>query len=37
VIVRASGTEDYVRVFAEAKTVEEAEKLIAEYEKIIKG
>lgn len=36
VIVRASGTEDYVRVFAEAKTIEEAEKLVAEYEKIIK-
>jgi len=36
VIVRASGTEEYVRVFAEAKTIEEAEKLVAEYEKIIK-
>lgn len=36
VIVRASGTEDYIRIFAEAKTRENAEKLVKEYEKIIK-
>ncbi|VVC02845.1 Phosphoglucomutase/phosphomannomutase [Candidatus Bilamarchaeum dharawalense] len=36
VIVRASGTENYVRLFAEAKTKEGAEKLAAEYEKIVK-
>ncbi len=35
VIVRASGTEDYIRVFAEAKTKEKTEKLVKEYEKII--
>ncbi len=37
VIVRASGTENCVRVFAEAKTAEEAQKLAREYEKIAKG
>ncbi|MBU0532441.1 phosphoglucosamine mutase [Candidatus Micrarchaeota archaeon] len=35
VIVRASGTENYVRIFAEAKTKEEAEKLAEEYKKIV--
>ncbi|MFH0884726.1 MAG: phosphoglucosamine mutase [Candidatus Micrarchaeota archaeon] len=37
VIVRASGTEDYVRIFAEAKSEAEAKKLAAEYERIAKG
>ena len=37
VIVRASGTENYIRVFAEAKTREEAQRLVLEYEKIAKG
>lgn len=37
VIVRASGTENYVRVFAEAKSGAEAKKLADEYEKIAKG
>ncbi len=37
VIVRASGTENYVRVFAEAKTKEKAERLAKEFEKIAKG
>jgi phosphomannomutase/phosphoglucomutase len=37
VIVRASGTEPYVRIFAEAKSEDEAEKLVREYEKIAKG
>lgn len=36
VIVRASGTEDYVRIFAEAKTKEKAEKLVKDYEKIVR-
>ncbi|MFA5077173.1 MAG: phosphoglucosamine mutase [Candidatus Micrarchaeia archaeon] len=36
VIVRASGTEDYIRIFAEAKTREKAEKLVKEYGKIVK-
>ncbi len=36
VIVRASGTEDYIRVFAEAKTKEKAEKLVKEYEERVK-
>lgn len=36
VIVRASGTEDYIRIFAEAKTKEKAEKLVKEYEEIVK-
>lgn len=35
VIVRASGTEDYIRLFAEAKTKERAENLVKEYKKII--
>jgi phosphomannomutase/phosphoglucomutase len=37
VIVRASGTEPYVRVFAEARTAEEAKKLANEYSGIAKG
>jgi len=37
VIVRPSGTENYVRLFAEAKTQEEAQKLAKEYERIAKG
>ncbi|MDD5340052.1 MAG: phosphoglucosamine mutase [Candidatus ainarchaeum sp.] len=37
VIVRASGTEPYVRVFAEATTEAKAQKLAKEYEKIAKG
>jgi len=37
VIVRASGTENYVRVFAEARTESEAKRLADEYEKIAKG
>lgn len=36
VIVRASGTENYVRVFAEAKTQEKAKELMMKYEKIAK-
>jgi phosphomannomutase/phosphoglucomutase len=35
VIVRASGTEDYVRIFAEAKTEEKAKELLEKYKKII--
>ncbi len=35
VIVRASGTEDYVRLFAEAKTKEDAERLARTYEELI--
>ncbi|MDD5337175.1 MAG: phosphoglucosamine mutase [Candidatus ainarchaeum sp.] len=35
VIVRASGTEDYIRIFAEARTKEKAEKLVKEYEKTV--
>jgi phosphomannomutase/phosphoglucomutase len=37
VIVRASGTENYVRIFAEAKTMAQAEKLAEEYRKIASG
>jgi phosphomannomutase/phosphoglucomutase len=37
VIVRASGTENYVRIFAEAKTEAEAKRLVQEYGKIAKG
>jgi len=37
VIVRASGTENYVRVFAEAKDEKKAEKLLEEYEKLTKS
>lgn len=36
VIVRASGTEDYIRVFAEAKTKEKAERLVREYESVVR-
>ncbi|MEM4359454.1 MAG: phosphoglucosamine mutase [Candidatus Bilamarchaeaceae archaeon] len=35
VIVRAAGTENYVRVFAEAKTEKEARELIEKYKKIL--
>ena len=35
VIVRASGTENYVRVFAEAKTMERTEEIINEYMQIL--
>jgi len=37
VICRPSGTEPYVRIFAEARSRDEAEKLATEYEKIAKG
>jgi phosphomannomutase/phosphoglucomutase len=37
VIVRASGTENYVRVFAEAKTPDKAKALMEEYKKIAEG
>jgi len=37
VIVRASGTENYVRIFAEAKSDAEAKRLVQEYEKMAKG
>lgn len=37
VIVRSSGTENYVRIFAEAKTEEEAKKLVDEFEKIARS
>jgi phosphomannomutase/phosphoglucomutase len=37
VIVRASGTENYVRIFAEAKSADDAQKLVKEYERIAKG
>ncbi len=37
VIVRASGTEDYVRVFAEARSMDEARRLAREFEKIAQG
>ena len=36
VIVRASGTENYVRVFAEAKTEKRAKELMEEYEKRVR-
>ena len=36
VIVRASGTENYLRVFAEAKSREKAEALMRKYEKALK-
>ena len=36
-IIRPSGTENYVRLFAEARTAEEAERLARKYEKIAKG
>jgi len=34
VIVRASGTEDYVRVFAESREPDKAKKLVQEYKSI---
>lgn len=37
VIVRASGTENYVRIFAEAKTAEQAKTLADEYAGIARG
>ena len=37
VIIRPSGTEEYVRLFAEARTAEEAKRLANKYEKIAKG
>jgi len=37
VIIRPSGTEAYVRIFAEAKTAEEAKELIKKHEKIVSG
>ena len=37
VIVRASGTEDYVRVFAEAGTKDEAARIAEEYSAVAKG
>ena len=37
IIVRPSGTEEYVRIFAEAKTPEKAKQLVDEYEKIVKN
>jgi phosphomannomutase/phosphoglucomutase len=36
-IVRASGTENYLRIFAEAKTPEKAQELMQQYEKIAKA
>ena len=37
VIARASGTEDYMRVFAEGKTKKRADALMKEYEEVVKG
>jgi phosphomannomutase/phosphoglucomutase len=37
VIVRASGTEPYVRIFGEAKSRDKAEALVKEYEKLAKS
>jgi phosphomannomutase / phosphoglucomutase len=37
VIVRASGTENYVRIFAEARRVAEAKRLVEEYESVARG
>jgi len=37
VIVRASGTEDYVRIFAEAKTEEKAKQILEKYKKAALG
>lgn len=37
VIVRPSGTEEYVRIFAEAQTPQRAKQLVDEYEKIVKN
>lgn len=36
IIIRPSGTENYIRIFAEAKTIEEAEKLASEWIRISK-
>ncbi len=36
IIVRASGTENYLRIFAEAKSADLAKKLMSEYETMIK-
>jgi phosphomannomutase/phosphoglucomutase len=36
VIVRASGTENYIRIFAEAKTPDKAKALMLDYEKLVK-
>lgn len=35
IIIRPSGTENYVRIFAEAKTLEKAKELVGQYKKII--
>lgn len=37
VIIRASGTEPYIRIFGEAKSNEKAEALVKEYEKLAKS
>ena len=37
VIIRPSGTEAYVRIFAEAKTADEAKELIKKHRKIVTG
>jgi phosphomannomutase/phosphoglucomutase len=37
VIVRPSGTEGYVRIFAEAKSLEKAKRLVDEYERIVRN
>jgi phosphomannomutase/phosphoglucomutase len=37
VIIRASGTEPYIRIFGEAKSRDKAEALVKEYEKLAKG
>jgi len=37
VIVRASGTENYIRIFGEAKSKDKAEALVKEYEKLAKS
>jgi len=37
VIIRASGTENYVRVFSEARTKEKAQEIMDEYMKVIGG
>ena len=37
VIVRASGTENYIRIFTEAKTEKKAKMLLEEYEKLAKS
>ncbi len=35
VIIRPSGTENYIRIFAEARTKERAERLVNEYKKLV--